>query len=42
MKAAQSQPDGQFLLWILTGLIAATIGSGIVAMALAMTIPGIP
>ena len=37
LRDAQSQPDERFLFWILTGLIAAAIGSGAAALATAMT-----
>jgi hypothetical protein len=39
---AQTQPDRRFLFWVLTGLAAATISSGIIALATAMTMAGIP
>jgi hypothetical protein len=37
---AMTQPDRRFLLWILSGLAAATISSGIIALATAMTMAG--
>ena len=41
-RAAESKSDRQFLLWVLAGLIAASTSSAIVAMALAVTMPGFP
>jgi hypothetical protein len=38
---AQTQPDRRFLFWILTGLVAATMSSAVIALATAMTMAGI-
>jgi hypothetical protein len=38
---AQTQPDRRFLFWVLTGLVAATVSSGVVALATAMTMAGL-
>jgi hypothetical protein len=37
---AQTQPDRRFLFWILAGLAAATMSSGIIALATVMRMAG--
>jgi hypothetical protein len=37
---ARTQPDRRFLFWILSGLVAATMSSGVIALATAMTMAG--
>jgi hypothetical protein len=39
-QAKEPAPDRPFLLWILAGLVAATIGSGATAVAVALTTAG--
>jgi len=39
-QAEEPAPDRPFLLWILAGLVAATIGSGATALTVAITTMG--
>ena len=39
-QAEEHVPDRPFLLWILAGLVAATIGSGATALTVAITTMG--
>ena len=38
---AQTQPDRRFLYWVLTGLVAATMSSGIIALVMGMRMAGV-